>query len=176
MKFYIPKIGDAIQLTEPWKFELYAERRNAALGTYFGKEAPHYRGIWVDNAENAEKVRTLQNPYVRTNDFYSKDANGLIDYKTFDKKGYDESKKLHQELYEYQLSQLGAKSLSVELPIGTILTIDRIYIRKGMSNFSSVTFYAKNLEGSGKKGKTKALRFWAKLDDCDNIEFKKIEK
>jgi hypothetical protein len=67
----------------------------------------------------------------------------------------------------------------VTLPSGTILKLDRIYIRKGVSDFSSLSFnlerasvnpdfsaFAKNLNTM--KGK---CRFWAKLADVNTIEF-----
>lgn len=65
------------------------------------------------------------------------------------------------------------------LPAGSILTVDRIYIRKGVKDFSSLSFnlnrksvnadhskFAKNL--ATQKGR---CRFWAKLADVNNIEF-----
>lgn len=55
----------------------------------------------------------------------------------------------------------------VTLPAGTNLKVDRIYIRKGISEYSSITFYATI-------GKNK-IRFWAKLSDCNTIEFTKGE-
>lgn len=50
----------------------------------------------------------------------------------------------------------------------TILIIDRIYIRKGNSDFSSISFRIKNFG--------KNLRFWAKLNDVNNINFDLIYK
>ncbi len=65
------------------------------------------------------------------------------------------------------------------IPSGTELTIDRIYIRKGLKEFSSVSFFinrktvtpefsdfAKRIHNG--KGR---CRFWAKLADVNNIEF-----
>lgn len=46
---------------------------------------------------------------------------------------------------------------------GSELTISRIYIRQGLSKYSSITFNCK-------KGKYAKTRFWAKLDECNNIE------
>jgi hypothetical protein len=54
-------------------------------------------------------------------------------------------------------------SIERTMDMGTILTIDRIYIRKGASGFDSVSFYMK-----APKAK-KAVRFWAKLDDVNRI-------
>ena len=53
------------------------------------------------------------------------------------------------------------QTLPVTLPPGTILQVDRIYIRKGNSNFDSVSFRIP--KGGGLSG-----RFWAKLDDVNN--------
>lgn len=43
---------------------------------------------------------------------------------------------------------------------GTVLVVDRIYIRKGAKNFSSLSF---KIPGQKK-------RFWVKLNDVNNIE------
>jgi hypothetical protein len=50
----------------------------------------------------------------------------------------------------------------------TSLKIDRIYIRKGASDYSSITFFI----GSGD---WKGCRFWAKLSDVNKIEFDQEE-
>jgi hypothetical protein len=59
----------------------------------------------------------------------------------------------------------------VKLPVDTRLTVDRIYIRKGAKEFSSVTFRC--LEPGKKKG---SIRFWAKLKDVNKIEADVEEK
>ena len=63
------------------------------------------------------------------------------------------------------------RSEKITLPAGTLLKVDRIYIRKGARDFDSVTFYMK---GGSKvvpfaKGKPKAIRFWAKLPEVNKI-------
>lgn len=55
------------------------------------------------------------------------------------------------------------------LPVGTVLSVDRIYIRNGGSAFDSITFRAE-LPRVGKKAPLK-MRFWARLADCNQIEF-----
>lgn len=55
----------------------------------------------------------------------------------------------------------------VTLPKNTVLTIDRVYIKKGQSDYNSLTFIIKKAPFY-KKGK---IRFWAKLKDVNNIEF-----
>jgi len=69
------------------------------------------------------------------------------------------------------------------LPAGSVLTLDRIYIRKGVSEFSSLSFnlsrksvnpdfskFAKNINTM-----TGRCRFWAKLDDANKIEFSDLQ-
>jgi len=55
--------------------------------------------------------------------------------------------------------------IKVSLPKGTVLAVDRIYIRQQASDFDSVTFRLQSTPG-GKKGKP---RFWAKLSDVNKI-------
>ncbi len=54
----------------------------------------------------------------------------------------------------------------ITLPTGTQLVVDRIYIRKGKSQYDSITFklkdHPKGLEG----------RFWVKLEDANTIACK----
>jgi hypothetical protein len=50
------------------------------------------------------------------------------------------------------------------LPEGTILKIDRIYIRAGQEDFSSITF----------RIPLQKIRFWAKLKDVNQIKYEKI--
>ena len=57
------------------------------------------------------------------------------------------------------------EKVSVTIPADSVLTVDRIYIRKGAKEFSSISFYLA-LPGVKKK-----LRFWAKLNDCNQIVY-----
>lgn len=72
---------------------------------------------------------------------------------------------------------------SVTLPAGSVLKVDRLYIKKGQGDFDSVTFYLKGASKPGYKrsyvggdGKErtytvpkKAARFWVKLHDANKI-------
>lgn len=51
---------------------------------------------------------------------------------------------------------------SYTFPAGTSFEVDRIYVRKGNEEFSSVTFKTRI--------KSKTLRFFAKLDDVNRME------
>lgn len=57
----------------------------------------------------------------------------------------------------------------VTLPEGTVLVVDRVYIRKGNEQYSSLSFRV----GAGKSSpfpNKKRPRFWAKLADVNTIE------
>ena len=87
---------------------------------------------------------------------------------------------------EYNNRKDGPKR--VMLPKGSILIIDRYYIRNGATAFDSVTFRLKShgtrgsLSGktfwssycSGAKVTKRQVRFWVKLADANNIEFEEI--
>jgi hypothetical protein len=79
----------------------------------------------------------------------------------------------NQGMFEYLGEEYPKQSWSmleyirIEFPIGTILKVDRLYIRKGNEKFNSVTFFLID----GKKGRK---RFWAKLDDVNRIVMEDI--
>lgn len=60
-------------------------------------------------------------------------------------------------------------SVQATLPKGTVLTVDRIYIRgrgADAEQYNSVTFKIKKGEMPGKKW-TGSIRFWVRLDDLN---------
>lgn len=61
--------------------------------------------------------------------------------------------------------------LPVTIPANSLLKLDRIYIRKGNSEYDSLSFYLKDIAGEKPKILGKSGRFWAKLEDCNNIKF-----
>jgi hypothetical protein len=73
-----------------------------------------------------------------------------------------------------------AKHTELVFPKGSMLTVDRIYIRKGASDFSSLTFYVAKGAQIQRDGKeytsSKSLRFWAKLKDVNNMKVQFIEE
>lgn len=84
-------------------------------------------------------------------------------------------------------------SVPCTIPAGAVLKIDRVYIRKGIKDYSSITFLWKGEALPGRTGQyTKwdpvkkmdipdgtykiprmPIRFWAKLDVVNNIEFER---
>jgi hypothetical protein len=57
----------------------------------------------------------------------------------------------------------------VTLPKGTVMTVDRYYIRQGNEQFDSITFMVHVIDGKVLK---KKLRFWVKLDEALTLDFK----
>ncbi|MNV33655.1 hypothetical protein D3C71_1250320 [compost metagenome] len=84
-----------------------------------------------------------------------------------------------QQAYQNMLvTRMDLVTHSVTIVAGTELQLDRIYVRKGKEDFSSLSFMVvsspdKRLSPNpATKGFTKGKkRFWAKLDDCNRIEF-----
>ena len=76
--------------------------------------------------------------------------------------------------HTFAWSQKSSDGLDVTLRKGVVLKVDRVYIRQGMEDFSSITFYAEfpgEPTKTGAFGKPDSARFWAKLSDCNKIEF-----
>jgi len=59
------------------------------------------------------------------------------------------------------------------LPADTVLVLKRIFIRQNMDEFDSLTFIVESTTAPIMTSivKPKRVRFWAKLDDCNRIEF-----
>lgn len=137
-QLFIPEIGTEIILAENWQFTLHNERRNEKLGKKFGLYRCDFS--WILESE----------------------------YPSFKESFNLSSEKDHKEYREKLMKwRLDAKPFQKENVIltlvkGTILKIDRIYIRKGNKDFSSITFWIKS-------GEYKGQRFWAKLSDCNTI-------
>jgi hypothetical protein len=65
---------------------------------------------------------------------------------------------------------------NVTLKEGSILSVERVYIRSGQSNYDSVTFVLLDSPQRELVTQPKAKpRFWVKLDDANNVEFKLFE-
>lgn len=64
----------------------------------------------------------------------------------------------------FEIDWINVINEKLSLPIWTTLKVDRIYIRKWASDYSSVSFYAII------PWKKEKIRFFSKLDDVNNIE------
>jgi len=87
---------------------------------------------------------------------------------------------------QYDYATHGKAVDFVTLPKDTELRVDRVYIRAGLSNFSSITFSLKSINdprfykpGSGKKNAKKQvlkkIRFWTKLADVNTSKMAVIK-
>tara|TARA_B100000745_G_scaffold300572_1_gene255428 strand:- start:5709 stop:6068 length:360 start_codon:yes stop_codon:yes gene_type:complete len=66
------------------------------------------------------------------------------------------------------------ETADVTLPAGSLLKVDRIYIRKGADRFSSITFYAYPASEAHRQKRKSLGRFWVKLQDVNQINFSPI--
>ena len=182
MKLYIPEIGDKLKLAEDWHFKLHAERRNVDLGALFGYYYM-YGSDWVNenilpqmrpqDFEVRYPDRSLELSHSEYNAECKRTEEACPEYNKY----WDEYKTHHDKS-----RSIGKSTIDVVIPAGTVLKVDRIYIRKGALDYSSVTFYATGLGtvvvtpsySWEKKKKKSSLRFWAKLCDCNNIVFEKV--
>lgn len=83
---------------------------------------------------------------------------------------YTEMSQLDKMGWSGSISSLG--SLAVCLEKGTLLKVDRIYIRSGKSSWDSITFRIKEAPKDNKRKRNeryKGHRFWAKLSDVNEI-------
>lgn len=131
---YIPEIGDLITLNKDWTFSLYPEYRNDKLGIKLGI------------CEKDPAFTTI-----KFNRWLDDDGKSLGNFHCAD---WDSETQ----------SWVWKKVYSVTFGAGTELRVDRIYIRKGNKDYSSISFWIKN-------GPYKGARFWAKLSDVNQIEF-----
>jgi hypothetical protein len=69
----------------------------------------------------------------------------------------------------------------VELPKGTLVKMDRIYVKKGNSQFSSITFSIPTVRSKADKlnyphnVKLGGGKFWVKLHECNGTNFSLLE-
>lgn len=190
MKLYIPEIGDTIVLEKDWTFNLHGEDRNVQLGSIFGYYYTTWG--WVSVSDLAPMRQCdYKIDYPSQEQFYTRTFMGTnSNHDTYLKACRDleaatpEYVKFWEEYAEWKKNceAIGVPFIPVTLPAGTTLKVDRIYIRKGVRDYSSVTFFAKDLGETTVKHsrwvssnavakKIKSQRFWAKLADCNNIEF-----
>ena len=74
------------------------------------------------------------------------------------------------------------KNKVIDLPKGLIVKVDRIYIRKGLSQYSSITFTVPNPKTKKDKGEMPqnieygGCKFWVKLHECNGTQFSTVFK
>jgi hypothetical protein len=192
MKLYIPEIGDELILTKFWRFNLHAEDRNKSLAELHNHYLHYYNGFnWVDSTKLPPMRQPDYNINYPTEEEIAKSCKKLwggIDYECYNRL-YKEAQDKCPEYVKYWddnekhrqvANQIGVDKIPVTLPAGTILKVDRVYIRKNNSDYSSVTFISPNLGEvninlrGGKTKKLTKIRFWARLSDINTIECEKL--
>jgi hypothetical protein len=160
MKLYVPEIGDHIKLTADWSFDLFNEHRNKSLWELY--DCDNDPAIIIQRTEQ-EKIRAeieVLEARMYPNNIRWNRAVGFHNHPVNPEditKRYELFDKLHKLLV-----------VNVTIPAESVLSIDRIFIRKGMDDYSSLTFFLKSHPNKTFKKKP---RFWAKLHDCNKIEF-----
>jgi hypothetical protein len=203
MKLHIPDIGDRLVLCEEWTFPLFIESRNDALLAAFVSSilnVPYTKGDEFSGRHYRDHRKEVIG-VLRTEKSKKMDCHcGLCDALLADEQlGADcPSCKNHLVKIRHKwpnppvdvtAEMLGARfttrgrdsgslnGLVVTLPADTKLTIDRIYIRKGAKDFSSVSFILTETsaeELASKEGRKAfgrmGFRFWASLEDVNRID------
>ena len=171
MKIFIPEIGTKLILTQDWKFKLFSESRNE--GAFARLHTSLIRPNYDDYKHTTKtKIMTVQgwkgaqyhHEYLSYT--YELTPDGMLIPTNKENENWH-----HEPITKEFLDYYGDKQIPYfidwcrdsVLPVGTVLTIDRIYIRKGANDYSSLSFWAL-LPGDKKR-----FRFWAKLHDVNEI-------
>jgi hypothetical protein len=152
-KLHIPRLGDHLILGADWHFSLIAESRNESLIKATGVDAQTATDLaysWAGQIRKAQWDKCASSAL---------SAGWIFDMKNHDPKSN----------YNY-----GVASFPFTIPTGAILSVERIYIRRGQADFDSVSFSlirdsVKGTEFGDKLPKKGRVRFWAKLDDVNEI-------
>lgn len=175
MKLYVPEIGDKLRLVTPWAFTLHDEQRNQSLwdaidGDNVGtRKAISDEAIDVFNEGKAFAMANFDPMYWGS--LFS-DGHTVLYHAYF----YNHDEKLLAAFNRFATKQHklrgdpNMKQIPAALVAGTVLKVDRIFIRKGMEDWSSLTFFMVSSPDPALASKKK-IRFWAKLSDCNQIEF-----
>lgn len=148
---FIPTIGHTMTLAQDWQFNLYCESRNDKLidALYVDFQRLHGRPVYSSIIKHYHGLNYSLNSDMLT----IQETKTLTDY------GFQNLNPLSRPRW----CDCDNVYVRATLPEGTILTIDRIYIRKGKSDYDSISFYAQ-IPGIAKK-----KRFWAKREDVNTM-------
>jgi len=143
MKLYIPRIGEIIELSAPWQFDLFYENRNESVWMKLNlplamPQPGGFNYFGASTAFDPTDITVHNLTMIPREKFPPTSWNRYI------------------------------VSAPVEFPTGTKLSIEKIQIRRGMRQFDSITFRVQPGTTPGfEKGKPK---FWAKLDQVNTME------
>lgn len=175
MALTILDVGDRIRLTQPWTFTVVQEQRNhefavamdlMAVGTEWDT-IMHRVGLVT--GKNYYQTR----PFPASEEYYFiRDAVGRL---TGDRRCMVREDAL-PESEQATLTMIRNWQPQVTLLDGVELTVDRVYLRKGGKEFSSLSFRVTDWgprytppPALNIRGFKKQHRFFARLADCRNI-------
>lgn len=139
-KLNIPSLGDKFKLAQDWVATIQCESRNYAFVLADQKIS---RADWLATGEALRKVYDIP----PTGSLYG-----------------ERELKVDVDGTNYYLWH--PYTIDVVIPAGTELIIDRLYIRKGCTDFDSVTFRIKKAKGVRLHG-----RFWVQLANANEIVY-----
>jgi hypothetical protein len=161
---HIPEIGDRITLAEDWTFLLHQEYRNQSLWDIMsGDEDPAIVELARRKTAAVEEMSEIMRRGTSTGNLFATTLEAHTNLREEDRPRLEE---LRSELMEVNMAEA---SIAVTLPAGTELAVDRIYIRKGASDFSSLSFNLVATPDPRISAARGRKRFWAKLADCNRI-------
>jgi hypothetical protein len=165
LRLHIPDIGDTITLAADWSFPLYKEYRNDDVWDSFADLNSNMNKFYDEERE----IRRLKYEHAHIEYFdavHSGKPQETIDF-------------LWSEYIQHHVRyHLEPVAYPITLPKNTELKVDRVFIRKGASDYSSITFNISKTDisfltsqrdgGTMKKGRKR--RFWVKLKDANTME------
>lgn len=182
MQLFIPTIGTKLKLLKPWYFTLHNEWRNTSyidakgfnhyLSNLINAKKAAYEKFYEDNQDvmfgPVEPILNNSMWYMIPKGYHL-DTPLKKQRRILDQVLYDQWQALRQEMYK-------TVNITTFLDAGTILRVDRIYIRKGIGEYDSLTFCIDDCPDkelvTKKKGGTAArqIRFWARLDNVNTMD------
>lgn len=154
---FIPPLQSEIILAEPWNFTLYPEDRNSSLvKEMFPAIEPErvyvpYGNYYFISKKGNEDLRRITNGESLSN---FQDRNNALNDCRARREEFISSLEENVDIF---------KTINCTLEAGTKLVVDRIFIRRGSKDYDSVTFWIK-------KNNKRVARFWAKLDEVNQIK------
>lgn len=175
MQVFIPNIGSRLVLNKDTVFNVGFERRNFSLIKHFlpklmaeyeflSQKTKYYGSVNKNQVLKIAKEEgwdidvELNDPYYAIHCDYFEQKPDQNPPNVLDKIKH----KFGFYAKQRELLEKNNNPIRLNLEKDTILEVDRIYIRKGAAQFSSVTFKIRE--------KNKVLRFWVKLDQVNQID------
>ena len=154
MRMFIPTIGTKLRLTDEWRCTLKQESRN---------------WLTIDLLTPGEETAAD-----RYNAAWDMDWRGAYQLPEAERMALLAASQRRTDAFN-------EAQFDLVLPVDTVLSIDRIFIRKHLDQFDSITFQiedcpeerfrSKKMGGTAKR----KPRFWVKLDEANTIEFDLVE-